>query len=148
MQENILKHRKIHKCDAAIFHLFTSSLPGHRQYGSGWFEHRPDHPPDIHRAGAAGHIDHRHRPQCNGLFPGRSADRSVSARHYSPDRLAEIHVVMAYTAGMVVGPLFCSVSMQVVGPSGFMVLPAIVPAFFILLVLRREGAGAPGGNRI
>ncbi len=48
--------------------------------------------------------------------------------------------VMAYTAGMVVGPLFCSAFMQVAGPSGLLVLPAIVPAFFILLVLRREGA--------
>jgi MFS family permease len=56
--------------------------------------------------------------------------------------------VMAYTAGMVVGPLFCSASMQVAGPSGLLVLPAIVPAFFILLVLRREGAAAPGGNGI
>ena len=56
--------------------------------------------------------------------------------------------LMAYTAGMVVGPLFCSASMQVAGPSGFWVLPVIAPAFFILLVLRREGAAAPGGNRI
>jgi hypothetical protein len=56
--------------------------------------------------------------------------------------------VMAYTAGMVVGPLLCSASMQIVGPFGLLVLPAIVPAFFILLVLRREGAAAPGGNRI
>ncbi len=51
---------------------------------------------------------------------------------------------MAYTAGMVVGPLFCSASMQVAGPFGLFVLPAIAPAFFILLVLRREGAAAPG----
>jgi len=56
--------------------------------------------------------------------------------------------VMAYTAGMVVGPLFCSTSMQIAGPSGLLVLPAIVPAFFILLVLKREGAAMPGGNRI
>ena len=56
--------------------------------------------------------------------------------------------VMAYTAGMVVGPLFCSASMQVAGPSGLLVLPAIAPAFFILLVLRREDAAAPRGNRI
>ena len=52
--------------------------------------------------------------------------------------------VMAYTAGMVVGPLFCSASMQVAGPFGLFVLPAIAPVFFILLVLRREGAAAPG----
>jgi len=57
--------------------------------------------------------------------------------------------VMAYTAGMVVGPLFCSVSMQVAGPAGLLVLPAIVPAFFILLVVRRQGAAAPsGGSKI
>jgi MFS family permease len=56
--------------------------------------------------------------------------------------------VMAYTAGMVMGPLFCSASMQVAGSSGLLVLPAIVPVFFILLVLRREGAAAPNGSRI
>ncbi len=56
--------------------------------------------------------------------------------------------VMAYTAGMVVGPLFCSASMQVAGASGLLVLPAIAPAFFILLVLRREGVAASGGTRI
>jgi hypothetical protein len=56
--------------------------------------------------------------------------------------------VMAYTTGMVVGPLFCSAFMQVAGPFGLFVLPAIAPVFFILLVLRREGAAAPGGNRI
>jgi len=56
--------------------------------------------------------------------------------------------VMAYTAGMVVGPLFCSASMQIAGPSTLLVLPAIAPVFFILLVLRRECAAAPGGNRI
>jgi MFS family permease len=51
--------------------------------------------------------------------------------------------VMAYTAGMVVGPLFCSASMQVAGPSGLLVLPAIAPVFFILLVLRRVRPAAP-----
>ena len=51
--------------------------------------------------------------------------------------------VMAYTAGMVMGPLFCSVSMQVVGSSGLLVLPAIAPAFFILLVLTRDGSTGP-----
>jgi MFS family permease len=56
--------------------------------------------------------------------------------------------VMAYTAGMVLGPLFCSASMQVAGPSGLLFLPAIAPAFFILLVLRREGVAAPGGGRL
>jgi MFS family permease len=53
--------------------------------------------------------------------------------------------VMAYTTGMVVGPLFCSVCMQVAGPSGLLFLPAIAPVFFILLVLRHEGVTAPGG---
>ena len=56
--------------------------------------------------------------------------------------------VMAYTAGMVVGPLFCSASMQLAGSSGLLILPAIAPVFFILLVLRRESTAAPGGNRI
>jgi MFS family permease len=56
--------------------------------------------------------------------------------------------VMAYTAGMVGGPLFCSAAMQAAGPAGLLVLPAIVPVFFILLVLRRPGAALPGGNRI
>ncbi len=213
---------KNHKCEAAVCHQFASSLAGHRQFGSGWVEHRPDHSPDIHRAGAAGHIDHRHRPQCNGLFPGHSADRTVSffavdsfacqpiigwiadkilfrtiaifvaaassfvilflpfylhfpiltrslifvwggsvGGYYTLDLLklgqcfkgsdltaASSMFVMAYTAGMVVGPLFCSTSMQVAGPAGLLVLPAIVPAFFILLVLKREGAAMPGGNRI
>jgi MFS family permease len=52
--------------------------------------------------------------------------------------------VMAGTTGMVVGPLFCSVSMQAAGPRGLLVLPAVVPAFFMLLVLRQKGAAAPG----
>jgi MFS family permease len=56
--------------------------------------------------------------------------------------------VMAYTAGMVMGPLFCSASMQIAGSSGLLVLPAIAPAFFIMLVLRQDGAAAPGGTRI
>ena len=56
--------------------------------------------------------------------------------------------VMAYTAGMVVGPLFCSVFMQLAGPSGLLFLPAIAPVFFILLVLRRESVAAPGGARL
>ena len=56
--------------------------------------------------------------------------------------------VMAYTTGMVMGPLFCSASMQVAGSSGLLVLPAIAPVFFILLVLKREGAAAPSGSRI
>jgi len=47
-----------------------------------------------------------------------------------------------------VGPLFCSAFMQVAGPFGLFVLPAIAPVFFILLVLRREGVAAPGRNRI
>jgi len=49
--------------------------------------------------------------------------------------------VMAYTAGMVVGPLFCSAAMQVAGTWGLLILPAIVPALFIFLVLKWEGAG-------
>jgi len=56
--------------------------------------------------------------------------------------------VMAYTAVMVVGPLLCSASMQVADPAGLLVLPAVVPAFFILLALRQEGAAAPGGAAI
>jgi hypothetical protein len=55
--------------------------------------------------------------------------------------------VIADTAGMVMGPLFCSVSMQVAGASGLLALPAIAPAFFILLILSRDGAAASGGNR-
>ena len=57
--------------------------------------------------------------------------------------LLESMLVMAYTAGMVMGPLFCSVSMQVAGSSGLLVLPAIAPAFFILLVLTRDGSTGP-----
>jgi MFS family permease len=56
--------------------------------------------------------------------------------------------VMAYTTGMVVGPLFCSSSMRLAGPSGLLVLPGIVPVFFILLVLRRESTATPGGSKI
>ena len=56
--------------------------------------------------------------------------------------------VMAYTAGMVVGPLSCSAAMQVAGPFGLFLLPAIAPAFFILLILRWKGTVTPGGNRI
>jgi len=56
--------------------------------------------------------------------------------------------VMAHTAGMVVGPLFCSLSMQVAGPFGLLALFAIAPVFFIFLVLRRESAATVGGNRI
>jgi len=52
--------------------------------------------------------------------------------------------VMAYTAGMVVGPLLCSAAMEVTGPPGLLILPAVVPALFILLVLRWDGAD---GNR-
>ena len=51
--------------------------------------------------------------------------------------------VMAYTTGMVVGPLFCSAFMQVGGPSGLLILPAIAPIFFILLVLRWAAAATP-----
>ena len=199
------------------------SFPGHYQCGCGRFEHRPDDPLDIHRAGAAGHIDHRHRPQRDGLFTGHSADRSVSALilvsifavggfvcqpfiGWIADRVSFITsaifvaavsslvvpslpfylhfplltgallfvwggsvggyytlgmlnvgqrfkagdltaassmFVMAYTTGMVMGPLFCSVSMQVAGSSGLLVLPAIAPAFFILLVLTRDGSAEP-----
>jgi len=46
--------------------------------------------------------------------------------------------VMAYTFGMVVGPLLGSTSMQVFGPSGLLVILSVVPFFFILLVLRRH----------
>ena len=56
--------------------------------------------------------------------------------------------VMAYTAGMVVGPLFCSTSMRLAGPSGLLILPAIAPAFFILLVLRRGSTATPLGDKI
>ena len=56
--------------------------------------------------------------------------------------------VMAYTAGMVVGPLFCSTLMQLTGSSGLMVLPAIAPFFFILLVLRQEATATTGGSRL
>jgi len=56
--------------------------------------------------------------------------------------------VMAYTTGMVVGPLFCSTSMQFAGPSGLLVLPAIVPVFFIWLVLRQGATAKTGGNRL
>jgi hypothetical protein len=56
--------------------------------------------------------------------------------------------VMAYTAGMVVGPLFCSALMRLAGPSGLLVLPGIVPVFFILLILRRESTATPGGSKI
>jgi len=56
--------------------------------------------------------------------------------------------VMAYTTGMVVGPLLCSTSMQLTSPSGLFVLPGIVPVFFILLVLRRESTATPGGSKI
>jgi MFS family permease len=48
--------------------------------------------------------------------------------------------VMAYTVGMVLGPLFCSASMQFAGPSGLLILPTIVPLFFVGLVLKRDGA--------
>jgi hypothetical protein len=37
--------------------------------------------------------------------------------------------VMAYTAGMVVRPLFCSLSMQVAGPFGLLALFAIARFF-------------------
>jgi hypothetical protein len=53
--------------------------------------------------------------------------------------------VMAYTAGMVVGPFFCSTSMRFAGPSGLLILPAIAPAFFILLVLKQESTATPVG---
>jgi hypothetical protein len=56
--------------------------------------------------------------------------------------------VMAYTTGMVVGPLFCSTSMQFTSPSGLFVLPAIAPVFFILLVLRQGATAITGGNRL
>lgn len=55
--------------------------------------------------------------------------------------------VMAYTIGMVLGPLLCSTAMQLAGPSGLLVLPAIAPVFFILLVLRHKGATALGGTK-
>ena len=55
--------------------------------------------------------------------------------------------VMAYTTGMVVGPFFCSTSMQLIGPSGLMVLPAIAPVLFILLVLKQGANAKTGGNR-
>jgi MFS family permease len=56
--------------------------------------------------------------------------------------------VMAYTTGMVVGPLFCSTFMQLTGPSGFLFLPAITPVFFILLVMRQGTVATTGQNRL
>ena len=55
--------------------------------------------------------------------------------------------VMAYTAGMVVGPLFCSISMRIAGPSGLLILPAIAPIFFIWLVLKKESTATPVGDK-
>ena len=44
--------------------------------------------------------------------------------------------VMAYTVGMVVGPMSGSASMQVLGPAGLLAVMAVVPLIFIPLALR------------
>jgi MFS family permease len=46
--------------------------------------------------------------------------------------------VMAYTVGMVVGPLMGSTSMQFVGPAGLLAVMGAVPLIFIPLVLRTD----------
>ena len=46
--------------------------------------------------------------------------------------------VMAYTSGMVVGPVLGSISMQLSDPHGFLIMLALVPIFFIFLILRRQ----------
>jgi MFS family permease len=44
--------------------------------------------------------------------------------------------VMAYTVGMVLGPMSGSASMQLLGPAGLLAVMAVVPLIFIPLVLR------------
>jgi len=46
--------------------------------------------------------------------------------------------VMAYTCGMVVGPFFGSISMQLSDPHGLLIMLALVPIFFIFLILRQH----------
>jgi MFS family permease len=48
--------------------------------------------------------------------------------------------VMAYTCGMVIGPLFGSVSMQLSDPHGLLVMLGLVPLLFFILLLRRNSA--------
>jgi len=47
--------------------------------------------------------------------------------------------VMAYTLGMVVGPLIGSTSMHFAGPVGLLVVMGLVPLIFIPLVLQTNG---------
>lgn len=44
--------------------------------------------------------------------------------------------VMAYTFGMVVGPLLGSISMKFIGPAGLLVVLGVVPLLFIALIVR------------
>ncbi len=46
--------------------------------------------------------------------------------------------VMAYTCGMVAGPVLGSISMQFADPHGLLITLALVPIFFIFLILRQH----------
>jgi hypothetical protein len=46
--------------------------------------------------------------------------------------------VMAYTVGMVVGPISGSSAMRVLGPVGLLVVMGLIPLFFIPLVMQAK----------